>query len=81
MTQAVDSENAKCVIISLREKGPNTRFFPVNLCSPNTGKYGPEKTPYMESFHAVYIIKKKVLLNMRRDTIKLSNSSAENSPE
>ena len=32
MTQAVDSENAKCVIISLREKGPNTRFFPVNLC-------------------------------------------------
>ena len=24
MTQAVDSENAKCVIISLREKGPNT---------------------------------------------------------
>ena len=21
--------------------------------SPNTGKYGPEKTPYLETFHAV----------------------------
>ena len=21
--------------------------------SPNTGKYGPEKTPYMDTFHAV----------------------------
>ena len=30
---------------SLHEKCPNTEFF--------TGKYGPEKTPYLESFHAV----------------------------
>ena len=21
--------------------------------SPNTGKYGPEKTPYLDTFHAV----------------------------
>ena len=28
--------------------------FPV--CSPNTGKYGPEKTPYLDTFHAVLIL-------------------------
>ena len=22
---------------------------------PNTGKYGPEKTPYLDTFHAVYV--------------------------
>ena len=26
-------------------------YFPV--FSPNTGKYGPEKTPYLDTFHAV----------------------------
>ena len=50
---------------------PNTEFFLVHifphsdrirrdtsyLCifSPNAGKYGPEKTPYLDTFHAVYI--------------------------
>ena len=24
--------------------------------SPNTGKYGPVKTPYLDSFHEVYVI-------------------------
>ena len=28
-------------------------YFPV--FSPNTGKYGPEKTPYLDTFHAVCI--------------------------
>ena len=28
--------------------------FPV--FSPNTGKYGPEITPYMDTFHTVYMI-------------------------
>ena len=23
------------------------------VLSPNTGKYGPEKTPYLDTFHAV----------------------------
>ena len=41
---------------TLREKCPNTEvffgpYFPV--FSPNTGKYGPEKTPYLDTFHAV----------------------------
>ena len=25
-----------------------------SVCSPNTGKYGPEKTLYLDTFHAVY---------------------------
>ena len=28
-------------------------YFPV--FSPNTGKYEPEKTPYLETFYAVYV--------------------------
>ena len=27
-------------------------YFPV--FSPNTGKYGPEKTPYLDTFHTVF---------------------------
>ena len=30
-------------------------YFPV--FSPNTGKYEPEKTPYLDNFHAVDICK------------------------
>ena len=55
-------------LTKLREKCPNTEFFQVRifpylnwrrrdtLClsvfSLNAGKYGPEKTPYLETFHA-----------------------------
>ena len=55
----------------LREKCPNTesflvRIFPHSDCirrdtkylsvfSPNTGKYGPVKTLYLDTFHAVRI--------------------------
>ena len=54
---------------ALREKCPNTEFFMVRILphsdwirrvteylsvfSPNARKYGPEKTPYLDSFHAV----------------------------
>ena len=37
---------------AVREKCPNTDFF-WSVFSPNTGKYGPEKTPYLDTFHAV----------------------------
>ena len=53
----------------MREKCPNTGFFLVHIFpdldstrrdteylsvfSPNTGKYEPEKTPYLNTFHAV----------------------------
>ena len=39
--------------ISQREKCPNTEFFLVRIF-PNLGKYRPEKTPYLDTFHAVY---------------------------
>ena len=44
---------------TLREKCPNTEFFLVRIFpylsvfSPNTRKYGPEKTLYLDTFHAV----------------------------
>ena len=45
----------------MREKDTNTKFFLVVhifphsdwIFSPNAGKYGPEKTPYLDTFHAV----------------------------
>ena len=56
-------------IFTLREKCPHTEFFLVcifpysdwirrdtpylSVFSPNTGKYGPEKTPYLDICHAV----------------------------
>ena len=46
----------------LREKCPYAKFFLslfsrileiYGVFSPKKGKYGPEKTPYLETFHAV----------------------------
>ena len=34
----------------------------VSLFSPNAGKYGPEKTPYLDTFHAVCDITNESLL-------------------
>ena len=51
-------------MFALREKSPDTEFFLVRMIphsdwisvfSPNAGKYGPEKTPYLDSFHAVLL--------------------------
>ena len=53
------------VKISLREKCPNTEFSRIrseygeirsylSIFSPNAGKSGPEKTPYLDTFHALY---------------------------
>ena len=38
--------------LALREKCPNTEFF-LSVFSPNVGEYGPEKTPYLDTFHTV----------------------------
>ena len=45
--------------ISLREKCPNMGLFLILIYlhldfSANTGKYGPEITLYLDTFHAVY---------------------------
>ena len=36
-------------MLSLPEKCPYTEFF----SGPNTGRYEPEKTPYLDTFHAL----------------------------
>ena len=57
------------ILNTLREKWPNTKFFLVRIFlhsdwirrdtpylsvfSPNVGKYEPQKTPYLDTFHAV----------------------------
>ena len=62
---------AKVVEYSLREKCPNTEFFLVRIFphsdwirrdtsylsvfSPNVGKYEPEKTLYLDTFHTVIV--------------------------
>ena len=40
---------------SVQIKSFSGLHFPV--LSPNNGKYGPEKTPYLGTFHAVYTFK------------------------
>ena len=56
---------AKIVSFTLLEKCPNTevflvRIFPhsdyLSIFSPNAGKYGPEKTPYLDTFHKVLVM-------------------------
>ena len=38
-----------------RNKVPKYGVFSgMSAFSPNTGKYRPEKTPYLDTFHAVY---------------------------
>ena len=37
---------------SLRKNCPNTKYF-CFVFSPDTGKYGLKKSPYLDTFHAV----------------------------
>ena len=46
------------LLATLRETRPNTEFFSgpyFPVFALNTGKYGPEKTPYLDTFHAVLV--------------------------
>ena len=55
---------------SLREKCPIRSFF-WSVFSPNTEKYGPEKTPYLDNFHAViYSVTRLQIRFRRRDTLE-----------
>ena len=47
--------------------------------SPNTGKYGPEKTPYLDTYHAVNITRK--IINTRRRQKSWSLKSPSTQPE
>ena len=67
---------------TLREKCPNAEFFLnrifphldlirrgtpyLSVFSPNAGKYGPEKTPYLDTFHAAICIFTGVLELVKR---------------
>ena len=44
-------------MVPLREKCSSTEYLLVRIFvfSPNTGKYGPKNTPYMDTFHAVFV--------------------------
>ena len=46
-------QNFKWLGLSLHEKCPNPEFFLARIFRLNTGKCGPEKTPYLDTFHAV----------------------------
>ena len=62
---------------SLREKCPSTEFFLVRIFthserrdtsylsvfSPNAGRYGPEITPYLDTFHIVIALPVAVLVD------------------
>ena len=41
----------KNFVKTLPEKCPNTEYL--SVFGPNAGKDGPEKTPYLDTFHAV----------------------------
>ena len=70
-----------CIIVlflpnyTLCEMCPNTGFFSgpyFPVFSPSAGKYGSEKTPYLDTFHAVIVSK---TLNWEQILILLFDSS------
>ena len=64
----------KSILFPLREECPNIELFLVHIFPysdwirrfteylsifrPNRGKYGPEKTPYFDTFHTVFMLEK-----------------------
>ena len=50
---AIIFKNYRPILVqyTLREKCANTEYL--SAFSPNARKYGPEKTPYLDTFHAV----------------------------
>ena len=67
------------VKVPLREKCPNTDVFS-GLYFPafglNTGKYGPEKTPHLDSFHAVYSNPSKSIFTSSTADLNAPNTAA-----
>ena len=64
----------------------DTKYF--SVFSPNAGKYGPEKTPYLDTFHAVFtsgvgpdILMKIVAFAKIRNTITTKSTPISPSPE
>ena len=62
--------STKSVSISWREKCPNTDFFSgpyFSVFGLNTEKYGPQKTSYLDTFHAVFGTLECHVLNLIKD--------------
>ena len=53
-----DANKVEIFFQTLRGNFPNTDFF-WSVFSPNTGKYGPEETSYLDAFQAVKIVRKR----------------------
>ena len=60
------------ILCALREKCPNMEYL--SDFSRNAGKYGPEKTPYLDTFHAAVVKNLPTLMFARvlNTVIKLS---------
>ena len=43
--------------------------------SPNAGKYGPEKTPYLDTFHAVTVIMTTSIITIFITQIKTTKTA------
>ena len=46
-----------------------TRYNITFVFSPNAGKYGPEKTPYLDTFHAVLLFCKILIFWLAKNWI------------
>ena len=52
-------------------------FLNTAVFSPNAGKYGPEKTPYLDTFHAVqYLGTNQMLRNMHEQHYHLTSTKS-----
>ena len=74
LTKYLISVATPLISMALREKCPNTEFFLIRIFShsawiqrdashlsvftPNAWKYVPEKTPYLDTFHTVWVQRK-----------------------
>ena len=58
--------------LALPEKCPNTDFSTpyFAVISPNTGKYGPVKSPYLDTFYAVLTLRKHLSRDIPTKMIK-----------
>ena len=50
--------------------GLNTERYDLSLFGPNAGKYGPEITPYLDTFHGM---RSMVLVKYEQISITLAN--------
>ena len=55
-------------------KGEELHSVYLSVFSQNAGKYGPEKTPYLDTFHAVTVLEQYIIVGM----LKIINTMQKN---